>query len=294
MKKTIISFKKTDIKYESEQHPAIKFLAKKTNWKKLQPKKYTALRGVDFDIKRGEFVSLIGKSGAGKTTIIKAINGVVKLNKGSIEVGGIDVSKLDKQQLLKLRNKISTIFQDYDLIPTQTVLKSVMLYNVPGKELMNRTFSINEKEDIQAAYNMLENLGILEHAHRKILELSGGQKQRVALARALLQDPFIMLADEPVAALDPKMMREVMLELKRSNIVRGITTVVNLHHIEVAIEYSDRIIGLANGKVIFDGTPDELTLEDLRNIYEDELSSFSKDQLKFSQRKNKIWEKYKK
>jgi phosphonate transport system ATP-binding protein len=226
-----------------------------------------ALRGVDLTIEDGQFVVVVGLSGAGKSTLVRAINGLVPLTGGRLEVNGRDVTRLSGRQLRALRSEIGMIFQSFNLVKRTSVLNNVLmgrLHVTPGWRSLLGAW---RAEDIELGMQALERVDIVEKAYVRASNLSGGQAQRVGIARALAQKPKIILADEPVASLDPPTSHVVMRDLQRINRELGITTIVNLHFLDLARAYGDRIIGMRAGELVFDGTGAEADEHVFRDIY---------------------------
>lgn len=289
MTKHIVSFKDATLTYIEEQTPFAKWISTKIEF--LKPKIYTALTGVNLDIKEGEIIALIGKSGAGKTTILKAINGEVKITDGSIELLGKTLNEIEKDELRNLRKNTATVYQDYDLIDTNSVFNSVAVGFISQKDRLSRiTNTLSELEE-RFIFQALEKFDILEYSEKKILELSGGQKQRVAMARAFIQSPKLLLADEPVAALDPKMAEIAMDQIKEQAKTNGVATIVNLHHIDMAVKYADVIVGIRDGKVVYNDSSQKIKIEDLENIYGKKMNFFSDRQLELSKKAYREWDK---
>jgi phosphonate transport system ATP-binding protein len=212
-----------------------------------------ALTGLDLEIAEGEFVVIVGLSGAGKSTLIRTVNGLVPLTSGKVTVGDRDVTALSTRQLRSLRADIGMIFQQFNLVTRTSVLNNVLmgrLHRVPTWRSLLGWYGSDETE---LAMQALERVEIVDKAYTRASNLSGGQQQRVGIARALAQQPTVMLADEPVASLDPPTSRAVMRDLQRINRELGITTLVNLHFLDLAREFADRIIGLRSGELVFDG-----------------------------------------
>lgn len=226
-----------------------------------------ALRGLDLTIEDGEFVVIVGLSGAGKSTLLRALNGLVPATGGSITVDGAEVVGASAAELRALRSQIGMIFQTFNLVNRTTVLNNVLMGRLSVVPAWRSTLGLWPAEDREAAMVALERVGIVEKAYVRASNLSGGQQQRVGIARALAQEPGLMLADEPVAALDPVTSRHVMGDLQRINRELGITTVVNLHFLDLAREYGRRLVGLRDGEVVFDGDIADVTDETFRNIY---------------------------
>ncbi|MDB5082575.1 MAG: phnC3 [Chloroflexi bacterium] len=231
---------------------------------KVYPNGLRALDNVNVDIKKGEFVAIIGSSGAGKSTFIRSINRLVQPTSGTIKINGEIVTGND---LRHLRRDVAMIFQQFNLVKRLTVLRNVLMGRLGYKNGLGLIYPIFNSKDVDLALASLQRLGIAEKAYIRADQLSGGQQQRVAIARALTQEPSIMLADEPVASLDPETSIVVLDILKRINREDGITTVVNLHQLDLAKEYADRVIGFKGGKLVFEGTPDQVTREVYEKVY---------------------------
>ncbi|MFC2947027.1 phosphonate ABC transporter ATP-binding protein [Virgibacillus sediminis] len=234
-------------------------------------KSYTAdkriLKNINFDIKAGEFVSVIGPSGAGKSTLLRCINRMVEFNEGKITFNQHDVGSLNKKELRQLRTNIGMVFQHYNLVPRLTVIENVLHGRFGYKTTLQGLLGRYTEEEKDRAFYLLEKLGIHEHAYKRCDQLSGGQQQRVGICRALIQEPKLVLCDEPIASLDPSSSKIIMDHLKSISAEMGITCLVNLHQVEVAQTYSDRIIGLNNGEIVFSGTRSELSADQINNIY---------------------------
>ncbi|MCK0471824.1 phosphonate ABC transporter ATP-binding protein [Halalkalibacter sp. APA_J-10(15)] len=234
-------------------------------------KEYTngvkALQSVDLSIKQGEFVAVIGLSGAGKSTLIRCINRMHDITNGTIHVFGINVSTLKEREIRKLRRRIGMIFQSFNLVTRTTVLKNVLVSFVPELSLWRKVLGLYTTEQKIKALSALDKVGIVDKAYVRVDQLSGGQQQRVALARTLAQNPEILLADEPIASLDPVTARVVMDDFKKINQEMDISVIMNIHHVEIALEYADRIIGIRQGQVVFDGKANDVTNDVLDYIY---------------------------
>ncbi len=234
---------------------------------KVYPNGFRALNDVSLEIKKGEFVAIIGSSGAGKSTFIRSINQLVTPSSGTILINGVDTTNSRGGDLRRLRLDVAMIFQQFNLIRRLSVLRNVLMGRLGYKHGLASFYPIFTGKDVDLALNCLQRLGIAEKAYVRADRLSGGQQQRVAIARALAQNPSVMLADEPVASLDPETSLVVLDILKRINLEDKITTIVNLHQLDMAKEYADRVIGFKGGQVVFDGTPDEVTREVYERVY---------------------------
>lgn len=225
------------------------------------------LHGLDLEIPRGQFLVVLGSSGSGKSTLLLALNGSLPPLSGSLEVLGQDLSKLRGSPLERLRSRIGFIFQSFHLVGRVTVLHNVasgLLSEIP---LLFSLLQWYTREQYARILEALRIVGLEGRALERCDRLSGGQRQRVAIARSLVQKPEILLADEPVSALDPRSARRVLEILRRASRELGITVVCNLHHLEAAREFPDRVIGLSNGHVVYDGPPAELDDAAIRAIY---------------------------
>ncbi|KMY51510.1 phosphonate ABC transporter ATP-binding protein [Peribacillus loiseleuriae] len=226
-----------------------------------------ALSNVTFSVKEGEFVSVIGPSGAGKSTLLRCINRMVDTSSGEIIFDDNYVHQLNKKELKKVRTKIGMIFQHYNLVNRLSVIENTLHGRLGYKSTLAGALGLySEDEKLQAA-RILQILGLEEQIYKRSDQLSGGQKQRVGIARALIQDPKLLLCDEPIASLDPNSSKIIMDHLRNICTSMGITVVVNLHQVDVALKYSDRIIGVNSGKVVFDGTAKSITSNDIHQIY---------------------------
>lgn len=234
----------------------------------VQYKEVIAVNEINLGVEDGEFVAVIGPSGSGKSSLMKAINLLVKPKKGSIKIDGKEMTNLSKKKLREKRRKIGFVFQDYNLIDRLTVIENVLTGRLGYKSFFKSLFGIFSKEEYQKAEKALRHVGLLEKEFVKSDELSGGQKQRVAIAKVLVQDPKIILADEPVASLDVTSSKIVMEYFRKINKIKGITIMINLHDVDLALKYADRIIALKKGEIIFDGKRSELTDDIFRKIYD--------------------------
>ncbi|WP_294349699.1 phosphonate ABC transporter ATP-binding protein [uncultured Clostridium sp.] len=243
------------------------------NVNKVYPNGYKGLTDISLEIEQGEFVAIIGLSGAGKSTLLRTINKMHDITDGTLEVNGQSVKDLKGKDLRSFRRKIGMVFQSYNLVTRTTVLKNVLTSRVPNLPLWKSLLGIFPKEDKVIALEALDKVGILDKAYIRADQLSGGQQQRVVLARTLAQKPEIILADEPVAALDPITAKQVMGDFKRINKEMNISVLINIHHVDLALAYADRVIGIKAGKIVFDGPSDKVDNEVLKEIYGRELES---------------------
>lgn len=248
------------------------------NVNKVWPNGVHALKDINLQIQPGEFVGVIGLSGAGKTTLLRTINKMNTISSGKITIELLDnnkqikkfvVNKLFGRKLRKLRMRIGLIFQSYNNISTQSVLKNTLNARVAKLPLLYQFFGFFSKKDKMIALNALSQLDILDKAYVRCGNLSGGQQQRVALARTLTQEPDLIIADEPVSALDPILANQVMLDFKKINVNNNLTIIINIHHVELALKYATRIIGIKNGEIVYDGPTKDVTPTILKNIYGD-------------------------
>ena len=235
-----------------------------------------ALDNVNLTINDGDFVSIIGLSGAGKSTLLRCINKMHDIQEGKVLIDEQDISAAKGKELRVLRRNIGMIFQSFNLVKRSSVYKNVLGGRAGYHSFFEVVFGIYKEEEKRLAFDSLNKLGILDKAFVRADELSGGQQQRVALARALTQEPHIILADEPVASLDPITTISVMNDFKRINEDYKITIVANMHHVDLALKYSTRIIGINKGKIVFDGKPEEINDEILLKIYGRALKSNEK------------------
>ncbi len=232
------------------------------------PNGLEALKNIDLKIEQGEFVVIVGLSGAGKSTLIRSINRMTDPTSGQLLVDGEDVTYLKDKRLRKLRTKVGMIFQDYNLVKRLSVLRNVMAGRLGHTGTLKSMLGIFTQEDLKLAMDNLERVGIKDKAYVRADQLSGGQQQRVSIARVVTQQPKVILADEPVASLDPPTSHKVMKDLRRISKEDNLTTIVNLHFIDMAMEYADRIIGMRDGEIVFDGPVSKVTEETFEQIYD--------------------------
>ncbi len=252
----------------------------------IYPNGFKALTNINLNIKQGQFVSVIGGSGAGKTTLMKTLNKVNPISSGTLSVFDKDVSKLSEKALRAFRKNIGLIYQSYNLIPTTTVLKNVLVSVTPTLPWYRKIILFYTKREKLHALSCLDKVGLLSKAYVRASDLSGGQMQRVALARTIAQSPSIILADEPVAALDPIMSKVIMDSFYKLNKEEEYTVIANLHHVDLALKYSDYVIGVKNGKIAYFGPTQKITQKILKQIYGKELS-IAEDDIKKALKENK-------
>jgi phosphonate transport system ATP-binding protein len=229
--------------------------------------KFVAIDGVNLEIPQGQMVGVIGRSGAGKSTLLRMINRLVDPSEGSILFGDTNVAQLRGAQLRNWQRDCAMIFQQFNLVPRLDVLTNVLLGRLNHRSTIKSLLGMFSREERAMAIAALERLDIAKTALQRAGTLSGGQQQRVAIARALMQNPKIILADEPIASLDPRNAQVVMESLRDINEKEGLTVITNLHTLDTARHFCQRIIGMQGGKVVFDGTPDDLTELAARRIY---------------------------
>lgn len=226
-----------------------------------------AVDRVSLTIEEGQMVGIIGRSGAGKSTLLRMINRLIRPSEGAIGFEEIAVEKLNGAPLRRWQRDCAMIFQQFNLVPRLDVVSNVLHGTLNARSTLTTLFNLFPREDIHRAIDILERLGIAENAAKRAEALSGGQQQRVAIARALMQDPKIILADEPIASLDPMNAQVVMDTLRRIHEEDGRLVICNLHTLDTARNYCDRVIGMRDGRVVFDGTPEQLTTGVARDIY---------------------------
>jgi len=223
-----------------------------------------ALRGVDLKVNKGEFISILGPSGSGKTTLLRSINGLENIDNGEIF---FDNKKIDKIYLPEVQNKTGMIFQEFNLVNNLSAINNVLsgLLNSSSK-FLSMFYLFTKKQKLEALQS-LETVDLIDKAYNRADELSGGQRQRVGIARAIIKKPLLLLADEPIASLDPKASNLIMLLLKKINKEFNITIICNLHQVELAFKYSDRIVGLLDGRIMFDKSTKDISKASINQIY---------------------------
>ena len=237
------------------------------NVSKTYPNGVKGLKNVNLTIDQGEFVAIIGLSGAGKSTLIRTINRMIDITEGQLIVDGVDVMTLHGKSMRRFRRKIGMIFQSFNLVTRSTAIKNVLTSMVPDMGFFRVLLGLFTKEQKMQALEALDKVGILDKAYTRCDQLSGGQQQRVALARTLNQSPSIILADEPVAALDPVTAHQVMSDFKRINEELNISVLINIHHVDLALKYATRVIGIRAGEIVYDGPSSQVTQAVLDSIY---------------------------
>lgn len=227
------------------------------------------LHGIDMDVKAGEFVVMLGLSGAGKSTLLRCMNGLNQPDSGTLQVGGIDL--MQKHSRRELARHVAMVFQHHNLVQRLSVRKNVLTGRLGQVGTLASVLQLFKQSDIALADACLQRVGLAHKADERTEALSGGQMQRVGIARALAQQPQVILADEPVASLDPKTARSVLQYLRDATRELGIAVVCNLHQVDYAREFSDRVVGLSQGRMVFDGTPDALDEAALNAIYNTDM-----------------------
>ena len=225
------------------------------------------LKGIDLDFEESGLTAIIGSSGTGKSTLVRIINRLVDPSAGSILFKGQELSAVEGRALREVRRRIGMVFQEYNLVERLTVMENLLTGRLGYVSPLNGWLRKFPPEDITHAYQLLEIIGLSAFANQRADSLSGGQRQRVGIARALMQRPEILLADEPTSSLDPKTSVEIMELLKSQGVDNQIPVLVNMHDVELARRFADRIIGMTGGYVVFDGVPDQLSDDHLKLIY---------------------------
>ena len=226
-----------------------------------------ALRGVDLTVKHGEFIVVLGPSGSGKTTLLRSINGLVQPDSGSINFK----DKIISQTTLPfLRKRTGMVFQDFNLVDRLSAINNVLTGLLDTSNKLMSMFYLFTREQKLLALNCLERVGLLDKAYARADQLSGGQKQRVGIARAIVKNPVLLLADEPVASLDPMISKSIMILLRDIGREIGITVICNLHQVDLALNYSDRIIGLSGGRIVLNKLTSDIDEAYIRNMYRDQ------------------------
>jgi len=237
------------------------------NIKKMYKTGELALRGVSFSIKKDEFVSIIGPSGAGKSTLLRCINRLVEPTEGRVIYDGLDITKLDYKMLMRTRKRIGMIFQEFNLIERLQVITNVLCGRLGSTPLLRCLMHRFYKSDVEKAIAICERVGLKDHIYKRVDELSGGQRQRVGIARAIIQDPDLLLIDEPISSLDMKIQYEIMDLIYKLSKEENVTAICSIHDVKIATEYSKRILGLQDGSLVFNGYADQLDKKTLNMIY---------------------------
>lgn len=225
------------------------------------------LKGIDFQIEQPGIIAIIGPSGTGKSTLLRCINRLINPSAGQIIFDDADISLASGKKLRRLRRQVAMVFQEYNLVERLSVIENVLsgrLGYMSTWQAWRRNYS---QQDINTAFELLETVGLADHANKRADSLSGGQRQRVGIARAVMQNPRIILADEPTSSLDPKTAVEIMELLERFSNDKDIPALVNMHDVKLAQRFAKRIIGMSNGVIVYDGAPEGITDEHLKQIY---------------------------
>ena len=232
-----------------------------------------ALNNVSFTVEEGEFLIIIGLSGSGKSTLLRCINRLIDPTEGEILWNGVDIAKVEGEDLRHVRRKIGMVFQHFNLVKRSSVLTNVLAGRLGYTQSRQSLFGKFSEEDHKKAYQSMERLGITDQAKKRADELSGGQQQRVGIARALMQEPEMILADEPVASLDPVLAHSILQRLKTLNEEDKITIICSLHYLDLVQRYSSRVIGLSYGEIVYQGTQKDIqamTDKEFKEIYGEE------------------------
>jgi phosphonate transport system ATP-binding protein len=229
-----------------------------------------ALKGIDIDLPEGQIMALIGPSGAGKSTVIRCINRLVEPTSGSIALNDVDIVKLGSTELRRVRRRIGMIFQEYALVERLSVMENVLTGRLGYVGFWQSWLRRFPQSDIDEAFRLLDRVGLDHMADKRADELSGGQRQRVGICRALIQNPELLLVDEPTASLDPKTSRQIMRLIRELCSERKLSAIINIHDVMLAQMFAERIVGLRLGEIVFDGPPDKLTPVSLTSIYGEE------------------------
>ena len=233
----------------------------------VYPNGTEAIKSISFRAEQGKIIAVIGRSGAGKSTLLRCINGLESATRGTIEVDGVEITLMSEAQLIQVRKRIGFIWQEFNLVLRLPAITNVLTGRLGYNERWLSALGYFNQAHREIALHNLQRVNLLHRANHRADRLSGGEKQRVAIARAMSQEPKIVLADEPVASLDPELAIQVMNALERVAREDGVLTIINLHQVELAKRFADRIIGVAQGTVVFDGPPNELNDEFLNRIY---------------------------
>ncbi|MGE0056648.1 MAG: phosphonate ABC transporter ATP-binding protein [Dehalococcoidia bacterium] len=233
----------------------------------VYPNGYEALKSISLSVDRGEIIGVVGRSGAGKSTLLRCINGLERPTSGSVILDGADTATMSGAELRKHQQQIGFIWQEYNLVERLSVMSNVLTGRLAASDGIASLFFYFNRQQREIAVRSLERVNMLHRAKQRADRLSGGEKQRVSIARAVAQQPKLILADEPVASLDPELAEQVMEDLARVARDEGVPTLINIHAIDLAKQFCDRIVGIAQGVVVFDGKPSALDQAALDRIY---------------------------
>lgn len=229
-----------------------------------------ALINIDLEVPKGQVMALIGPSGAGKSTLIRCVNRLVEPTSGSVRLDGLELTSLGSRALRRARRQMGMIFQEYALVERLTVMENVLSGRLGYVGFWRSYFRRFPQSDVEEAFRLLERVGLDHMVDKRADELSGGQRQRVGIARALIQDPELLLVDEPTASLDPKTSRQIMRLICELCKERELAAIINIHDVMLAQMFAERIVGLQVGEIVYDGPPDGLSAEVLTQIYGEE------------------------
>lgn len=234
-------------------------------------KEYTpgkpVLKDISFEVVGNSSVAIIGPSGTGKSTLIRCVNKLIPPTGGNVYVSGENITSLSGRELRKARRKIGMVFQEFNLVERLSVMENILSGRLGYVSPLRAWLRKYPKEDIDRAFELLEAIGLVDFAHQRADNLSGGQRQRVGIARAIMQQPHVLLADEPTSSLDPKTSVEIMELLVALSVGNNIPLIINIHDVELAKRFTSRVIGLSKGGIVYDGPPEELTNDHLKEIY---------------------------
>ena len=245
--------------------------------RKVFPNGHVALDNVSFSLKQGEFVCIVGRSGAGKSTLMRCMNGSLSISAGSVTIDNIDVASARGRDLRRLQRHIGFIYQEFHLVGRLTALQNVLTGRLGYIPSWQSTLNYFGRSHREAALRAMERVSMLHKAPQRCDSLSGGEKQRIAIARAIAQEPILLLADEPVANLDPELAEGVLQDLHRTSRELGVTTLVNIHNVAQARKFADRLIGIARGCVVFDGPPAEFGPAMMHAVYRFDRGAFQEE-----------------
>ena len=225
------------------------------------------LKGINFSLDTDDFLAIIGPSGAGKSTLIRCINRLVEPTSGDVFFNGVNITRLKQREMRKARCKMGMIFQEFNLVERMSVMDNVLCGRLGYTSSFRSLLKMFPKPDIYKALEILDRVGLSEFVDKRADELSGGQRQRVGIARALIQQPKLLLVDEPTSSLDPKISREVMGMIKKMSEEAGVPVLCNIHNVSLALEFSNKVIGLQDGVKMFEGPPNSVDKSTLEEIY---------------------------